>query len=88
MCKSGEGPAPGQAGRLEHLALAERAARGKAERTLVPLSALGEWRPSSDRPNPARLLEEQATSRVPELVPSVTAECWSRRSPSTGVLPT
>ena len=29
----------------------------------------GEWQPSSDRPDPVSLLEEQGTSRVPELVP-------------------
>lgn len=49
--------------------MTERAARGKAERKLVPLSAHGEWQPSSDRPDPVSLLEEQATTRVPELVP-------------------
>ena len=58
-----------QAGQVEHPTMAERAARGKAERKLVPLSAHGEWQPSSDRPDPVSLLEEQATSRVPELVP-------------------
>ena len=42
---------------------------GKAARRLVPLSVHGEWQPSSDRPDPVRLLEEQGTSRVPELVP-------------------
>ena len=29
----------------------------------------GEWAPADDRPDPVSLLEEQATSRVPELVP-------------------
>ena len=42
---------------------------GEAARRLVPLSVHGEWRPSSDRPDPVRLLEEQAATRVPELVP-------------------
>ena len=64
-----DGPASEQAGQLEHPTMAERAARGKAARKLVPLSVHGEWQPSSDRPNPVSLLEEQATSRVPELVP-------------------
>ena len=59
----------GQAGQVEHPTLTERAARGKAERKLVPLSVHGEWQPSSDRPDPVSLLEEQGTSRVPELVP-------------------
>src|SRR5215217_8482493 len=58
-----------QAGQGEPHTLTERAARGKAERKLVPLSAHGEWQPSSDRPDPVSLLEEQATTRVPELVP-------------------
>ncbi len=62
-------PASGQAGKVEHPTLAERAARGEAARRLVPLSVHGEWQPSSDRPDPVRLLEEQAASRVPELVP-------------------
>ena len=55
-----DGPASGQAGQVEHLTMAERAARGKAVRKLVPLSVHGEWQPSSDRPDPVRLLEEQA----------------------------
>ncbi len=63
------GRASEQAGQVEHPTMAERAARGKAERKLVPLSVHGEWQPSADRPNPVSLLEEQATSRVPELVP-------------------
>ena len=58
-----------EAGHVEHPTLTERAARGKAERKLVPLSVHGEWQPSSDRPDPVGLLEEQGTSRVPELVP-------------------
>jgi len=61
--------ARGEAGRVEHPGLTERSARGKAERKLVPLSAHGEWQPASDRPDPASLLEEQGTTRVPELVP-------------------
>ena len=56
--------APGQAGQLEHPTMSERAARGKAARQMVPLSAHGEWQPSSDRPDPVRLLEEQGTRRV------------------------
>jgi uncharacterized protein (DUF2252 family) len=66
---TGNGQATMQAGQGEAPALTERAARGKAERKLVPLSAHGEWQPSSDRPDPVALLEEQATTRVPELVP-------------------
>jgi uncharacterized protein (DUF2252 family) len=65
---NGNGRTP-DAGQGEPHTLTERAARGKAERKLVPLSAHGEWQPSSDRPDPVSLLEEQATTRVPELVP-------------------
>jgi uncharacterized protein (DUF2252 family) len=61
--------ASGQASQVEHPTMAERTARGKAERTQVPLSVHGEWQPSSDRPDPVSLLEKQGTSRVPELVP-------------------
>ena len=47
----------------------ERAARGKAARAVAPRSGHGEWEPASDRRDPVELLEEQAASRVPELVP-------------------
>lgn len=66
---TGNGQVARQAGQVDHPSLTERAARGKAERKLVPLSVHGEWQPSSDRPDPVALLEEQATTRVPELVP-------------------
>ena len=52
-----------------HLSVGERAARGKAERAEVPRSAHGEWSAPSARRDPVELLEEQAASRVPELVP-------------------
>src|SRR6476659_521688 len=48
---------------------AERAARGKAERAEVPRSLHAEWDPPKNRRDPVDLLEEQAESRVPELVP-------------------
>ena len=51
------------------LSLAEREARGKAARAEVPRRAHGAWSPASDRPDPIGLLAEQATTRVPELVP-------------------
>jgi uncharacterized protein (DUF2252 family) len=47
----------------------ERAARGKAARAAVPRDSQGAFDPSPDRPDPVALLEQQATSRVPELVP-------------------
>jgi uncharacterized protein (DUF2252 family) len=48
---------------------AERAAMGKAARKIAPRTAHGEWAPVAERRDPVELLEEQAASRVPELVP-------------------
>ena len=48
---------------------AERTARGKAARRAAPRSSHGVWEAPADRPDPVALLEEQAESRVPELVP-------------------
>ena len=55
--------------RVEHFTVAERAARGKAARAEVPRASHGDWEPALHRPDPVELLEEQAQSRVPELVP-------------------
>jgi uncharacterized protein (DUF2252 family) len=55
--------------RRAHLSADERVARGKQARTTAPRSAHGTWAPAADRPDPVSLLEEQGTSRVPELVP-------------------
>jgi len=52
-----------------HLTPDERAQRGKAARAEVPRSSHAAFEPSEHRPDPIALLEEQATSRVPELVP-------------------
>ena len=54
---------------VPHPTPAERAARGKAARALAPRSGNGDWEPASDRRDAVELLEEQAASRVPELVP-------------------
>ncbi len=51
------------------LAPAERAARGKAARAAVPRESHAVFDPPKDRPDPIALLEEQARTRVPELVP-------------------
>jgi uncharacterized protein (DUF2252 family) len=48
---------------------AARIAAGKRARGAARRSAHGEWAPAADRPDPIALLEAQATSRVPELVP-------------------
>jgi uncharacterized protein (DUF2252 family) len=47
----------------------ERAAAGRAARAETPRSMHGVWSPADDRRDPVDILEEQATSRVPELVP-------------------
>src|SRR6478672_6879122 len=66
----GSGPKRTAAGtRVEHFTLAERAARGKATRAEVSRASHGEWEPALHRPDPVELLEEQAQTRVPELVP-------------------
>ncbi len=48
---------------------AERAAAGKAARAAVPRASHAEVSPPPDRPDPVGLLEEQALSRLPDLVP-------------------
>jgi Uncharacterized protein conserved in bacteria (DUF2252) len=47
----------------------ERAAIGKAMRSEVPRSSHASWQRASSRSDPIALLEEQATGRVPELLP-------------------
>jgi uncharacterized protein (DUF2252 family) len=55
--------------RVQHLTPKERAALGKAARTAAPRAGHGEWAPASDRGDPIAILEEQAATRVPDLVP-------------------
>jgi uncharacterized protein (DUF2252 family) len=54
---------------VPHLSVAERVARGKAARAEVPRARHGEFEPSPTRADPVELLELQAKTRVPELVP-------------------
>jgi uncharacterized protein (DUF2252 family) len=54
---------------VPHLTVSERTARGRAERAEVPRSAHAAFDPPAHRRDPVELLEEQAQSRVPELVP-------------------
>ena len=54
---------------VAHFTVAERAARGKADRTEVPRNSHADWEPSPVRFDPVELLEEQAKTRVAELVP-------------------
>jgi uncharacterized protein (DUF2252 family) len=60
---------PRRASPGQPLTIKERAARGKEARTRVPRASHGEWTPAPDRADPISLLEQQATTRVPELVP-------------------
>jgi uncharacterized protein (DUF2252 family) len=46
-----------------------RADGGRASRARVPRSVHAIWEPPDDRPGPVAVLEEQAGSRLPELVP-------------------
>jgi uncharacterized protein (DUF2252 family) len=50
-------------------AVADRVQRGKAARASVPRSSHARFEPAVDRPDPIELLEAQAQTRVPELVP-------------------
>jgi Uncharacterized protein conserved in bacteria (DUF2252) len=54
---------------VRHLSVAERVDRGKQARAKVPRSSQAVFEPASTRPDPVDLLEEQAASRLPELVP-------------------
>jgi uncharacterized protein (DUF2252 family) len=42
---------------------------GRDARELAPRSSHADWEPAVDRPDPVDLLEEQAATRLPELVP-------------------
>ena len=53
----------------DRMSLADRRRAGLAARDRVPLADHGGWRPAPDRPDPISLLEEQAKTRLPQLVP-------------------
>ena len=55
--------------KIDHLTVEERTARGKAARADVARGALADWSPPPSRRDPIDILEEQARTRVPELVP-------------------
>jgi uncharacterized protein (DUF2252 family) len=55
--------------KVAHFTADERAARGKAARAEVPRRSHAEWEPPPHRPDAIDLLEEQAQTRVPGLVP-------------------
>jgi uncharacterized protein (DUF2252 family) len=52
-----------------HPTLEERRARGRARREKTPRSSHAFWAEAPDRPDPISLLEAQATTRLPDLVP-------------------
>ncbi|MGB0098224.1 MAG: DUF2252 domain-containing protein [Solirubrobacteraceae bacterium] len=54
---------------VPHLSVAERVARGKAARNEVPRSSHATFEPLPTRADPVELLQRQAKTRVPELVP-------------------
>ena len=43
--------------------------RGREQRRVTPRLSHAQWEPPSDRPDPVAILEEQASTRVPDLVP-------------------
>jgi uncharacterized protein (DUF2252 family) len=49
--------------------VAERVTRGHEARAATPRSAHGAWAPPAGRTDPVNVLEEQATTRVAELIP-------------------
>ncbi len=54
---------------VRHMSVAERVERGKAARGQAPRSSHAVFEPSSTRADPLDLLEAEAQTRVPELVP-------------------
>ncbi len=54
---------------IPHLSVEERVELGKSARALAPRSSHAEFNPVPDRPDPVTLLERQAATRLPELVP-------------------
>src|SRR5258708_372901 len=58
-----------RSGAAAHRPPVQRAAAGKAARAAVPRSEDAVFEPRPARPDPVSLFEEQAASRVPELVP-------------------
>jgi uncharacterized protein (DUF2252 family) len=66
MATVSDAPAPAA---VPHLSVAERVARGKAARAEVPRSSHASFEPAPHRADPVGVLERQAQTRVPELVP-------------------
>ena len=69
MATTTNGTTQAAASPVPHLSVAERVALGKAARDEVPRASHAAYTPSPDRADPVDVLERQATTRVPELVP-------------------
>jgi len=57
------------AGKVAHLSRAAQIGLGSSERDRVPRKVHGVFEPSPDRPDPVAILEAQAATRVPDLIP-------------------
>lgn len=55
--------------KIAHPSVDDRKAKGLAARDRAAPSSHTKWRPAADRPDPVVLLEEQDTTREPDLVP-------------------
>jgi uncharacterized protein (DUF2252 family) len=53
----------------EVLTPGEWRAKGSGQRRTVPRSSHAQWAPPADRPDPIAILEEQAKTRAPDLIP-------------------
>ncbi|MFL5832961.1 MAG: DUF2252 domain-containing protein [Solirubrobacterales bacterium] len=69
LVRDGDRDGADAARHVPHPTASERDARGRAERADVPRSSHAAFDPPADRRDPVELLEEQAQTRVPELVP-------------------
>src|SRR6201997_2117728 len=55
--------------KIAHPSIDDRKAKGLEARDRAAPSSHTKWRPAADRPDPVALLEEQDTTREPDLVP-------------------
>ena len=60
---------PAAVGRVEHFTVGRARGAGQGGTRRCAASVHGDWEPPLHRPDPVELLEEQAQTRVPELVP-------------------
>ena len=66
---TGANPAGAKPPVITHLTPSERAAIGRTARAKTPRESHAAWEPPAERPDPIELLEEQAESRIADLVP-------------------